>query len=343
MPAPSDVFILISKIAAGERQGGIICKKGNIMKHSNVMLAGLSALLLAACSPNTPETAPTEPVGSDEPAPPAEVTPAGPFAAAFPAWYEPAEPFRVIGNIYHVGPKGLGIFFIPTEDGHILIDGGLPENADGVLNSIRALGHDPRDVKYLLNTHAHFDHSGGLARLKAATGAALISSEGDRSALEGGFYLGFEDRPEFSAPPVKVDATLGDRGTVGVGGTVLTALLTPGHTRGCTSWRLTVEEAGTPYEVLIFCSASVAANRLAPDPQYEGIIADYESTFERARGWQPDVFLANHPEFSGLWQKRAAQLDGDALAFVDRDAFPAYMSRMEQGFREQLAKQTSEE
>ncbi len=259
----------------------------------------------------------------------------------FPSWYEAAAPFRVIGPIYFVGSRGLSMFFIPTEDGHILIDGGVPENAPMIAESIRALGYEPEDIEILLNTHAHLDHSGGLAELKALSGARLLASEGDRSALEGGFYLGSEDRPDFNSVPVKVDRSISDQEQVVLGGVALTAHLTPGHTRGCTSWTLQVEEAGQSYEVLIFCSASVAFNRLVCPPQYDGIVANYRRTFELTRNWTPDVFLSNHPEFYGHAAKTASLEDGDLLAFVDPQGFPAFIARMEADFEAALNKQSA--
>ncbi|MEO1101764.1 MAG: subclass B3 metallo-beta-lactamase [Pseudomonadota bacterium] len=258
----------------------------------------------------------------------------------FPFWYEAAEPFRVIGPIHFVGSRGLSMFFIPTEDGHILIDGGVPENAPMVASSIRELGYDPKDIKVLLNTHAHLDHSGGLAELKALSGAKLIASEGDRSALEGGFYLGSEDRPDFNSKPVDVDEIIADGETVSLGGITLTAHITPGHTRGCTSWTLDVDEAGQTYSALVFCSASVAANRLAGPPQYAGIVEDYRRTFEITRDWRPDVFLSNHPEFYGHASKAERLESGDPLAFVDPDGFPAFISKMEAGFEAALERQS---
>ena len=273
---------------------------------------------------------------------PAALTAPSPWAKANPDWIEPYEPFRVIGNIYSVGPRGLGVYLIATHEGHILLDGGLPETVPMIAENIKTLGFKLADVKILLNSHAHFDHSGGLAALKALTGAKLIASEGDRSALEGGFYLGSEEDETMSAPPVAADEIIGDGETVSLGAAALTANLTPGHTRGCTSWSMTVEEEGKPYDVLVFCSASVAANRLADaekGPQYEGIVEDYRRTFEKARAMRPDVLLAGHPGFFAMEKKRARQKAGDPLAFVDMEAFPALIERQAADFEKQLAAQ----
>lgn len=257
----------------------------------------------------------------------------------FPFWYEPAEPFRVIGSIYFVGTRGLSMFFIPTSEGHILIDGGVPENAPMVANSIRKLGYRPEDIAILLNTHAHVDHSGGLAELKALSGAKLIASEGDRSALEGGFLLGSEDSLVFQAPPVGIDRIIEDSETLSLGGVSLSAHMTPGHTRGCTSWKLSVTEADRTYNVLVFCSASVSVNQLVNPPQYPDIVEDYRRTFKRVVNWRPDVFLANHPEFFDLETKRKRLEDGDPLAFVDANAFSNFIVETEYAFEDALKKQ----
>jgi len=262
----------------------------------------------------------------------------------FPSWYTPVTPYRIIGSgkagIYYVGTEGLGIYFIPTSAGHIVIDGGMPGEGQYVADAIRKLGFDPKDIKILLNSHAHLDHSGGLAELKALTGAQMIASEGDRSALEGGFYLGSEEDSGVNAPPVQVDRIIADGETLTLGDVTLTAHITPGHSRGCTSWTMPVEQGSQTYQALFFCSATVAANRLVGPPQYEGIVDDYRRTFAMTKNWKPDVFLTNHPEFSGMMEKRERQQAGDPLAFVDRTGFPAMMAKLEQAFEAAMQKQT---
>ena len=159
----------------------------------------------------------------------------------------------------------------------------MPEGAPLIEANIAKLGFKLSDVKILLNSHAHFDHSGGLAQLKQDTGATLYAMEGDVSALEGGFYLGSEDVRSMNAPPVKVDRVLKDGDTVKLGDFTLTAHLTPGHSRGCTSWGATLRRRGKAYEALVFCSATVAANRITPPLQYEGIVEDYRKTFAKTK------------------------------------------------------------
>ena len=163
----------------------------------------------------------------------------------------------------------------------------------------------PKDVRILLNSHAHFDHSGGLAKLKADTGATLMASAGDRYALEKGVYPGSENVTAFDFPPVKVDRAVKDGDTLSLGGVTLTANITPGHTRGCTSWTMPVVDARPATTAFFFCSATVAANRLAPNPQYPGIIDDYRGTFALLKTMNADIYLAPHSEFFDMAGKRA--------------------------------------
>lgn len=265
------------------------------------------------------------------------------FQKLYQTWFENIEPFRVIGDgqrgIYFVGTRGLGMYFIPTAQGHIVIDGGMPGQGKQVWDNIIKLGYDPTEVKILLNSHAHMDHSGGLAELKQLTGAELLASEGDRSALEGGFYLGSEDDASMGAPPVKVDRIIADGETVKLGHVELTAHLTPGHTRGCTSWTMDAQQGRKPYKTLFFCSASVAANRLVGPPQYPGIVEDYRKTFALTKDWKPDIFLSNHPEFFGMAEKQEKLAAGDPLAFVDHSGFSLFIGKMERSFEAALEKQ----
>ncbi|WOI54244.1 subclass B3 metallo-beta-lactamase [Parvularcula sp. LCG005] len=289
--------------------------------------------LCAACA--------TEPL-PPKPAPPLPFPMGVPsaFATENPSWVTPTAPFKIADNIYYVGTEGLAVYLISTLDGLILLDGGMPGYEQLIVDSIESLGFDIDDVRVLLNSHAHFDHSGGLAMLQAASGAELIASEGDRSALENGFYLGDEDDPNLAAPPIKVSRTIADGQSIDLGGTRMTAHITPGHTRGCTSWTMTVRLQRMPTDVLFFCSATVAGNSLVP-PQYDGIVDDYRETFDKTRNWKPDIFLSNHPQFFGMTEKRARLAAGDEAAFIDRETFPAMMTRLEAAFESRLAEEQS--
>jgi metallo-beta-lactamase class B len=253
-------------------------------------------------------------------------------------WNKPVEPFAIAGNLNYVGVEGVSAFLITTPDGHILIDGGLPESAPLILASIRKLGFDPADVKVLLNTHAHFDHAGGLAALKAATGARLVASEGDKPALESGRHIGLANY-EGRFPAVVVDRVIHDGDEVELGGTVLTARATPGHTAGCTSWSMPVTQDDATLTVLFFCSASVAGATLVNNTEYPGIVSDFRATFDRLDSMPVDILMANHPGLVDMFERRQRQQAGDAAAFVDPNALPALSRELRAAFEANLARQ----
>ncbi|WP_340646161.1 subclass B3 metallo-beta-lactamase [Phenylobacterium sp.] len=253
-------------------------------------------------------------------------------------WAQPAEPYRIIDNTYSVGSAGLTALLIVTPKGAVLLDVGLPQNAALVEANIVKLGFKLSDVKILLTSHGHFDHAGGLAKLKADTGAAMIALEGDRYALEKGVYPGSEANTAMNFPPVKVDRVVKDGGVVELGGLKLTAHLTPGHTEGCTTWTWPVKDRdGSAHTALYFCSASVAANSLVPE-QYPGIVADYRLTFATARAIPGDVFLAPHSEFFDAPAKQARLGKPGPNPFIDRAGYLKVIDAQQKGFEASLAK-----
>lgn len=271
---------------------------------------------------------------------------AGAVMAQTPAsWTAPTEPFKVADNLYYVGTEGLSAWLLTSAKGHVLIDGAMPTSGGPILASIQKLGFKPSDVKVILNTHAHFDHSGGLAELKTATGAKLAASRGDVPALESGKYIGSEDVAAFDTPPVKVDRVLKDGEKVSVGPITLTAHVTPGHTKGCTTWTFPLKVDGQVRQALLYCSTSVAANRLVSKtkgPQYPGIVADYETSFAKLKTMKADVFLAPHAEQMGLAAKRAKLAQGGPNPFVNPAELPAVVAASEKAFRADLARQQQE-
>lgn len=293
--------------------------------------AALLALLVSfAC------TAATKPprLASDAVIDRAEGAPLSPFAVVN-RWNKPFAPFRIIGNIYYVGTDGVSSFLITSPKGHILIDGILAQSVPQIIANIKALGFNIRDVKYLLNSHAHIDHAGGLAGLQRASGAQMIASAGDRKVLEAG-AIDYGPTAGMPFPPIRVDRIIGDGDIVTLGGVTLTAHLTPGHTPGCTSWTMPVNGAdGKPHKAFFHCSATVAGQALVPE-SYPGMVAAYRTTFARVRAMRADVFLASHDNFFDLHAKRARQLKGDADAFVDPDALERFNTDMERAFEDEL-------
>lgn len=303
----------------------------------------LAAVLLAACAapaadlaPEAPPPAHTlTPLASDAEIDASIAAPLEPTAASM-EWNAPAAPFTILGNIHYVGTKTVGAYLITTPEGHVLIDGIVPQSAPLILDNIRMLGFDPADVKYLLNSHAHIDHAGGLAALKRATGAVMVASEADTPILEAGdVFYGPSIGIKF--PPVRVDKVIEDGETLSIGGAVLTAHLTPGHTPGCTSWTLPVTGAdGAAHTVFLHCSSTVAGQKLVPE-SYPGMVASYRATFDKVRTLEADIFLANHDSFFDLAGKRARLAAGDATAFVNAGELQAFNTAMEAAFETQLA------
>jgi metallo-beta-lactamase class B len=268
-------------------------------------------------------------------------TPKDLLAALLVKWNKPTEPFKIIDNVYYVGTDGLASYLITSPQGHILVDTVMPESTSQIKASIEKLGFKVTDIKYLLNTHAHIDHTGGFAELKQASGAQMVAGEADKPLLEGGYYPGAREVKELDFPPVKVDRTVREGDKVTVGSVVLTAHETPGHSPGCTSWEFSVKDGDVTRSVLIFCSATVALNRLVTNPTYPGIVDDYRKTFARAKDMKVDILLAPHPEMYRMPDKRAMISDGAPNPFVNPGEFNAYAATLQKAFEEGLAKQTA--
>ena len=255
------------------------------------------------------------------------------------AWNQPVKPFRIIGNIYYVGAAGVTSFLVTTPRGHILLDGGLPETAPLIEKNIAALGFRVQDVKFLLNSHAHYDHCGGLAALKRISGAKMVASRADAEVLESGGRVSFECWKNSGFPAIKVDRVVVDAETLRLGDVSLTPVLTPGHTKGCTTWTMPVTESGKTYHVVFYCSTSVPGYRLIDNPKYPQIVSDYEHSFAKLRQLPCDVFLAPHAGFFHLDEKRARMGNRGANPFVDPAEFRAFVDSSAQDFEGELKKQ----
>ncbi len=258
-------------------------------------------------------------------------------ASAQANWNTPTEPFRVADNLWYVGTEGLGVYLFTSPDGHILLDGATPQAVPIIEVNILKAGFRLSDVKIILNSHAHFDHSGGLAELKEHTLAKVAAMAPDVPALEGGFYQGSEAVKAYNAPPVKVDRVLKDGDTVKLGGWTLKANLTPGHSPGCTTWSFKATDQGKTHDAAVFCSASVAANRITTPFQYAGIVEDYRKTFAKAKTMKVDMFLGPHAEFFGLAEKRAKIAPGAPNPFITPGEFQTFVAKQQEAFEKTLA------
>jgi len=263
-------------------------------------------------------------------------------SAEVKSWSEPAEPLHIAGPIYYVGTHGLGVYLITSPAGHILLDGALPRSAPLIEASIRKLGFKPEDIKFLLISQAHIDHVGTLADFKNLTHATIAAMAPDVGLLQSGGktdYV-FAKNADMHFKPVAVDRILKDGDTIDLGGVRLTARLTPGHTRGCTTWTTTIQEGGRSYQVVFPGSTSVnPGTRLVKNPSYPGIAADYRHSLEVLASLKPDIFLAAHPGFFDFDAKRARAPKEGVQAFVDPEGYRRRIESQKAAFEALIAKE----
>lgn len=258
------------------------------------------------------------------------------------SWTARTTPHHIIGNVHYVGTVDLASYLITTPDGHILIDTGLARNADAVLDGIRALGFDPADIRLLLTTQAHFDHVGAHAAIQTVSGAQVVAAAGDREVLEGGGKGDYHFGPRYYFPPVTVDRVVHDGAVISLGGTSLTARLTPGHTKGTTTWTMAAREGnGRLRHVVFMGSTSVNQGvKLVDNREYPFIAADYQRSFRVLRNLPCEVFLAAHASaFGGPRKAEAARTGTGEAAFVDPDGCRAAVERSERAFTAELERQ----
>jgi metallo-beta-lactamase class B len=251
---------------------------------------------------------------------------------------QPAEPFRIAGNLYYVGANDVTSFLITGPEGHVLIDGGYPGTPPLITASIAKLGFDLRDVKVLLNTDPHRDHAGGLAALQQASRAQLWASEASAGALASGgddpdlvrplralFWIGI-----LGYPPARVDHRFKDGDTIRVGPIAVTAHVTGGHTRGCTSWSFKVRDGERDLNVVSACSLVTLGILRYPEQR-----ADFERTFRVLRSLPADIWVTEHARLFGRYRKFVARdtAKNPADPFIDPDGYRAFIDSAEAEFR----------
>ena len=256
------------------------------------------------------------------------------------SWNTPVKPFRIAGNIYYVGVSGVSSFLVTTPEGHLLLDTGFEMTVPHIQQSVQALGFKLKDIRILLSSHAHMDHVGGHALMKQLTGAKIMMSEKDAELLASG---GTTDFTPYSTnmtgfKPAVADRLLHDGDEVSLGGSTLVCHLTPGHTRGCTTWTMDVTEEGKVRHVLFFGSTTVLEGvSLLNNAKYPSIVEDYLRTFKTLKALPCDVFLAPHASFFGLADKMQRKQRGEKPnPFIAPDEFPAFIENAERIFMQQL-------
>ena len=259
-------------------------------------------------------------------------------------WTEPFPAFRIAGNLYYVGSKGLASYLITTPEGHILINSNMEANVPMIRASMESLGFKFEDIKTLLISHAHWDHCAGSAMIKRLTGAKYMVMEGDVDVVESGGKSDFQYASDPTAlyPPAKVDRVLHDGDEVKLGDATLTARLTPGHTKGCTTWTMKVKDNAKTRDVVIIGSPNVNPGyKLVSNRVYPRIAEDYEQTFRVLKSLPVDYFLGAHGSYFDLETKYPQLKAGNSTAFIDPGGYKNYVTEREQAFRRELKKQKS--
>jgi metallo-beta-lactamase class B len=270
------------------------------------------------------------------------VIPGGARAQEAPDWTNPFPPFHIIANIYYVGSQGLASYLITTPQGNILINSNLEKSVPMIRDSIEKLGFHFSDTKILLISHAHWDHCAGSAAIKELTGAKYMVMDADVPEIEAGGKGNFQygDSPGSRYQPAKVDRVLHDGDEVRLGGTALVAHLTPGHTKGTTTWTMKVADGGRTYNVVIVGSPNVNEGYvLVNNKLYPQIAEDYERMFRVLKSLPCDVFLGAHGSYYGMEAKYARMKEGGLNPFIDPDGYKSYIAEREQTFLAELAKQ----
>jgi metallo-beta-lactamase class B len=258
------------------------------------------------------------------------------YTVPFPA-------FRIANNLYYVGTKGVASYLITTSSGHILINSNVEAGVPLLRKSVESLGFKFNDIKILLISHAHWDHDAASATIVKLTGAKYLVMEGDVPVVESGGKSDFQygNEPDALYPPAKVDRVLHDGDEVKLGDAVLTARLTAGHTRGCTTWTMKVKDGAKTRDVVIIGSPNVNPGyKLVDNKVYPGIAQDYERGFAVLKSLPVDYFLGAHGGYFDLETKYARMKAGDVNVFIDPAGYKNYVADREQAFRRELAKQS---
>jgi metallo-beta-lactamase class B len=253
----------------------------------------------------------------------------------------PFQPHQIAGNLYYVGTSGLGVYLITTPQGHILINGVYPASVPLVRASVETLGFKMTDIKLMLNSHAHPDHVSGNADLKALTGASVLVMDDDVDVIKTGGKSDFQYAAQENYPPGPVDRVLHDGEHVKLGDMDLTAVKTPGHTRGCTTWTFSVIDAGRPQNVVILCSINFNPGyKLVDNAQWPQIAAGFTHTYKTVAALPVDIWLAPHTFMFGLPQKfEKKRAGGDVNPYVAPDEYKTYVAGRRNDFLQELAKQ----
>lgn len=260
---------------------------------------------------------------------------------AYPVPHE-FPPFKIADGFYYVGTDDLASYLVVTPEGNILINSNFNANVPMLRKSIAELGFNYADTKILLVSHAHPDHAEGSQLIKAKTHAQYMVMDGDVSVVESGgktdFQYGSDESMHY--PATQVDRILHDGDEVSLGGVTLTAHLTPGHTKGCTSWTMTVSDQGVTHHLIIVGSLSVNPGyQLVNNPNYPNIADDYRDAIKTLEALPVDIFLGSHAIHFSLHEKYQAFLAGKANPFLDAKGYQDYIAVQKAAFYAEYERQ----
>ena len=253
------------------------------------------------------------------------------LAQGDPNWHRAFPAFKIAGNLYYVGTADLAVYLINTPQGNILINSDFEQDVPLIRASIEKLGFKYNDTKIVLISHAHGDHDAATGLIKKDTGAKLMVMDAD---------VADEESTARGRPGAHVDRILHDGDTVELGGSKLTARLTPGHTKGCTTWTMQVQDGGRTLNAVIIGSPNVNPGYvLVGNTKYPQIAQDYVKTFAVLKSLPCDLFLGAHGAYFGMLAKYEKMKAGGANPFIDPEGYRAYIAERDATFRKEWERQ----
>jgi len=265
--------------------------------------------------------------------------------ASCAVWNTPQTPFRVFGNTYYVGTRELSAVLITSKEGHILLDGALPDSAPQIVQNIRALGFDPKQIKLIVNSHAHFDHAGGIAALQQLSGATVAASPSSAAVLRRG--VPSQDDPQRDLDPpsmtkIRDVRVLRDGQALRIGTSTITAHFTGGHTPGGTSWSWKSCEQLRCLNIVYADSLTAVSADTYRFTSHPKLLEKFYKSFAVLEVIPCDILLSAHPGFSGTMRKLQDRESGHQPdAFVDQHSCRDYVSNAREGLTKRIASENA--
>jgi len=251
----------------------------------------------------------------------------------------PVEPFRIVDNIYYVGPTLHNTSYLITgSDGHVLIDTIYERSVPAIVENIRKLGFKPEDIRLIIGTHAHSDHVAGHARMKELTGARILASVEDKEIIENGGKTDFRGGAGWT--PAKVDQIIKDGEEIRLGDILLTAHFTPGHTKGCMTFTMIAEEDMQKFDVLFLGGVRMSAEPILGHPLYPNMAEDLAMTFAKLEVLPVDIYLGGHGYWNELGEKIERMNQGEGYkAFIDPEGYRKAINGWQKEFIDKLVQE----